>query len=61
MKALIGCKDFIIRETKLIFGCQGVVQLGGPAAGFARGGPAKVGACKSNLFTLFKANMDDNP
>ena len=29
--------------------CQGVVQLGVPATGFVREGPAKVGACKSNI------------
>ena len=32
-------------------GCRGVAQLGGPAPGFAQRGPAKVGACKSILFT----------
>ena len=31
--------------------CQGVVQLGSLAPRFARGGPTKVGACKSFLFT----------
>ena len=34
-----------------VISCQGVVQLGGPAPRFVRGGPAKVGACKSILFT----------
>ena len=32
-------------------GCQGVVELGVPAPRFVRGGHAKVGACKSILFT----------
>ena len=38
-------------EKRYIVNCQGEVQLGGSAPGFAQGGPAKVGACKSILFT----------
>ena len=34
-----------------IVGCQSVVQLGGPGPWYNWGGPAKVGACKSFLFT----------
>ena len=34
-----------------IVGCWGVLQLGFPAPGFGRGAPAKVGACKSIIFT----------
>ena len=34
-----------------IVSCQGVVQLGVPTSRFVRGGPIKVGAPKSILFT----------
>ena len=34
-----------------IFGCQSVVQIGGSDPRYNRGGPAKVGAHKSCLFT----------
>ena len=34
-----------------IVGCQGVLQLGGPDLWYNQGDPAKVGACKSFLFT----------
>ena len=36
-----------------IVGCQGVVQLGVLAPRFVRGGPAKVGACKSIMYNKF--------
>ena len=37
--------------TTSIVSCQGVVQLGGPDAWYNWGGPAKVGAHMSFLFT----------
>ena len=41
---------FCIAPTYIV-GCQGAVQLGVPAPRFVQRGPAKVGACKSVLFT----------
>ena len=40
---------FIVVEC--IIGCQGVVPLGGPDPWYNLGGPTKVEACKSFLFT----------
>ena len=40
-----------LNNLKLIVGCRGVVQLGGPDPWVNRGGPTKVGAHKSFLFT----------
>ena len=34
-----------------VVSCRGVVQLGGPVPCYNRGGPAKMGARKSFLFT----------
>ena len=38
-------------NVKYIVGCQGVAELRVPAHRFVQMGPAKVGACKSILFT----------
>ena len=50
--------SLILRLISYIFGCQDVVQLGGPDPLFNWGGPAKVGPRKYFLFTesslLFK-------
>ena len=42
---------FLMISHIYMVGCQGVVQLGGPGPRYNHGGPAKVVARKSLLFT----------
>ena len=46
-----GCLNRDARTWPYLVSCQGVARLGVLGPGFARGGPTKVGACKSILFT----------
>ena len=51
---IIACRQMLFCSrvaTSCIVSCQVVVQLGIPAPRVARGGPAKVDACKSIIFT----------
>ena len=50
-------RRLLMKQVKNLFfilnivGCRGVLQLGGPDLWYNQGDPAKVGACKSFLFT----------